>query len=429
MSKFLSKSTESAPAENLRRLLLLRVLSLLGQILAVVLVIYYVELLLPLVPLGVIFLTVLAWTLGSYFFLKSPARISDNMFFIQLVFDVVSLTAVLYFTGGATNPFAWFLLVPHSIASTLLPKLYAWIMALIISASYTGIVFFYKPLVHIDHPMEMGMGGHFHEHIIGMWLGFVLSAFLMAYFVAGMADSLRKRNSLLAKMNARMFRDERLVALGTLATGAAHELGTPLATMDIIAHELEQQFEEPEQRYVKDKLILIQKQIKRCKNSLANITEKALDQKHDTGQVIRAEQYIQNLIAQWQVSQPDVTLHVHWLGKQPQPSILSDLSLSHSMINILDNAAHASPNNVSLSIDWDNKFINIVIEDEGAGMTEQQLSELRANVQLSSGTGLGLGTYIAKAAVERVNGQITWQNKKAKGLLVSVHWPLYKGLG
>ncbi|PCH86091.1 MAG: ATP-binding protein [Piscirickettsiaceae bacterium] len=426
MSRFLPKSTESAPQENFKSLLLLRGLSLFGQVLAIILVVYYVELSLPVLSLGYILVVNIIWTLVSFLILKGRANIADHLFFIQLIFDVATLTAVLYLTGGATNPFAWFLLVPHSIASTLLPRLYAWLMALVTSASYTAIVFFYEPLMHRDHPMEMGMDGHFQEHIIGMWLGFVLSAFLMAYFVAGMAESLRKRNKLLADMKDKMFRDERLVALGTLATGAAHELGTPLGTVDIIAHELEQHFKAPEHEAVRSKLALIQQQVKRCKASLANITETASQQRHDAGQVMAVDDYIQGLIMQWQVSHPDVLLQQQWLGQGDVPNILSDLSLSHSIINVLDNAAQASASQIMLTVSWDDDFVRIVIEDEGPGMSEEQLAALGKSVHSPTSAGLGLGTYIAKASVERIGGNIDWKNGDIKGLHVTVCLPLYK---
>ena len=242
MSRFIPRTSKSAPQENFKSLLLLRVFGMLGQLVAILLAVHHIQLSLPIEPLLALLLVNAIWSAASYVLFQRQEKVSENGFFIQLVFDVLMLTALLYFTGGATNPFAWLLLVPHTIASTILSKRYAWLMAVIASLAYTVIVYFYVPLMHMDHPMEMGMGGHFEEHIIGMWLGFVLSAFLMAYFVAGMADALRKRNQVLNELKEKMYRDERLVALGTLATGAAHELGTPLGTMDIIAHELELQF-------------------------------------------------------------------------------------------------------------------------------------------------------------------------------------------
>ncbi len=207
----------------------------------------------------------IVWSSVTLFLLKQASQITHNAFFVQLAVDAIALTGILYFTGGATNPFAWFLLVPHSIASTLLSRRHAWLMALLTSVSYTLLVFYYQPLVHSNHAMEMSASGHFAAHVIGMWIGFVLSSFLLAFFVAGMADSLRKRNKLLSDMRERIFRDERLVALGTLASSAAHELGTPLGTMDIVLHELDIDLREKVDESAINKLSILQGQIKRCK--------------------------------------------------------------------------------------------------------------------------------------------------------------------
>ena len=428
MSRFIPRTSKSAPQENFKSLLLLRVFGMLGQLVAILLAVYHIQLSLPIEPLLTLLLVNAIWSAASYVLFQRQEKVSENGFFIQLVFDVLMLTALLYFTGGATNPFAWLLLVPHTIASTILSKRYAWLMAVIASLAYTVIVYFYVPLMHMDHPMEMGMGGHFEEHIIGMWLGFVLSAFLMAYFVAGMADALRKRNQVLNELKEKMYRDERLVALGTLATGAAHELGTPLGTMDIIAHELELQFKTAEQKPIKDKLVLIQKQIKRCKESLANITETATYERLDAGQIIDVDDYIKELVMQWQVSHTSEGFQQQWNGKGVVPKIVSDVSLSHAIINILDNAAQASNEEVVLAVNWDNQYLHITVRDDGPGMSGELLEKLGVSVQPSTQAGLGLGTYIAKASVERLGGFIEWKNNnKEQGLDVLIRVPIYKG--
>jgi two-component system sensor histidine kinase RegB len=427
MSRFIPKTSKFAPQENFKSLLLLRVFGMLGQLVAVLLAIYHVQLSVPIEPLLSLLLVNAIWSAASYVIFKRQEKLSENSFFIQLVFDILMLTALLYFTGGATNPFAWLLLVPHTIASTILSRRYAWLMAVIASLAYTIIVYFYVPLMHMGHPMEMGMGGHFEEHIIGMWLGFVLSAFLMAHFVAGMADALRKRNQILNELKEKMYRDERLVALGTLATGAAHELGTPLGTMDIIAHELEQQFKTTEQKPIKDKLVLIQKQIKRCKESLANITKTASYERLDAGQIMDVDDYIKVLVTQWQVSHSSVDFQQEWEGAGVVPKIVSDATLSHAIINILDNAAQSSTEQVKLRVNWDNKYLHIIVRDDGPGMSDELLEKLGLSEQPSTQAGLGLGTYIAKASVERLGGFIEWKNNNEQGLDVLIRVPIYGG--
>jgi two-component system sensor histidine kinase RegB len=419
-----NKISTVTSSDEWHRVLFLRAVSLVGQIIAILIAIYYLELELPLIPLMGIISLLCVWSFFSFLSLKRSTKVSDLAFFIQLTIDVLELTAVLYLTGGATNPFAWFLLVPHSIASSVLARSYAWVMAVITSLAYTSIVFYYQPLFHLGHVLEMGTDGHFQEHIIGMWIGFVLSAFLMAYFVAGMADSLRRRNKLLTDMQQKMFRDERLVALGTLAAGAAHELGTPLATVDIVAHELKLEFDAPEDKSVSDKLTVIQNQIKRCKDALSSITQTATESRHDSGQALAVDVYLKNTLNQWRVSHLDAKLEEAYEGVEPVPMVISDFSLTRAIINILDNAVQASPYDVKFSAYWTQEALTIVIKDEGPGLTHTQLETLGEPVKSSKDSGLGIGMHLSKASIEHIGGSIGWQNRKTRGVVVTITIPL-----
>ncbi len=411
-------------ASALRRLLSLRACNIGGQVIAILAAVYYLEMSLPIEPLVIILASLIAWSVLTLFLFKQRNNITDNLFFLQLSVDVLALTAMLYFTGGATNPFAWFLLVPHSIASTLLSRRYVWLMALLTSLSYTLIVFFYTPLVHLGHQMEMGMNDHFQDHVIGMWIGFVLSTVLMAHFVGGMAESLRKRNAQVLRLREQMFRDERLVALGTLATSAAHELGTPLGTMDVLTHELALVLEQASDTSVGKKLIMIQGQIKRCKAVLLSITKTAVDYKYDSGQLMTAEEYLDTVIMQWKISNLDVGFNFRIKGKSPLPNVISDTGLTRALVNVLDNAAQASPHFVCLELDWNADNLSIVISDEGDGMAAEQLDKLGKHPMTSKEEGLGIGLYLTKATIEKLGGSIEWQNRQLNGVEVSIKLPL-----
>ncbi len=422
---FTDVESKSHPLNSaLKRLFSLRAFNISGQIIAILAAIYYLDISLPIQPLAIVLMSLVFWSVLTLFLFKQPSKITDNVFFLQLSVDALALTAMLYFTGGATNPFAWFLLVPHSIASTLLSRRYVWLMALLTSLSYTLVVFFYLPLVHLDHPMEMGMGDHFQDHVMGMWIGFVLSTMLMAHFVAGMAESLRKRNAQVLQLREQMFRDERLVALGTLATSAAHELGTPLGTMDVLAHELALELEQASDTSIGRKLSIIQGQIKRCKNVLLSITRTAADHQYNFGQLMTVDDYMDTVITQWKISNLDVHFSQVIKGKGPMPSLISDTALTRALINVLDNAAQASPHFICLELDWNADSIRIVIIDEGEGMAAEQLEKLGKQPMTSKEEGLGIGIYLTKATIEKLGGYIQWQNRQTKGVQVSIQLPL-----
>lgn len=414
-------------SDNLKGLLGLRLASIVGQIIAIILATSYLDMSIPLIPvLGVIAASVM-FNFLSLLLLKYPQRINDNTILFQLLFDVFQLTATLYFIGGATNAFAWFLLVPHTVASTLLSKTYAWLMGVSTALSYTFIMFFYRPIMHMGHEMEIPEGGHFQEHVFGMWIGFVLATFLIAYFIAGMAETLRRRNEMLTDLREEALRDERLIALGTLATGAAHELGTPLATMDILAHDLEISFDELNDIELTQKLVLIQEQIKRCKNTLSSITRNYSLDAAEEGQVVPIDVCISHIIKQWRISHLGVRLKEQYNGGQPAPAFISTAAFSHALINVLDNAAQASPDIVNILVSWNEQLIVITVIDEGDGMGKEILESLGSPVKSSKESGLGIGLSLTKASIERMGGSIRWENSDRGGVAVSIEFAT--GLG
>ena len=166
---------------------------------------------LPLFPLSIII--AMHGLINSFTLLrmKRPKSVTSWEFFTQLVMDSMVLTAMLYFTGGYTNPFVSLFLLPLVTASTILPQGFAWAMAALTTSCYTLLMFFYRPLPHSN----MEHMGDFNLHVLGMWFGFLLSAGLIAFFLVRMANSLRERDRILTATREKTLRDQHLVALGT----------------------------------------------------------------------------------------------------------------------------------------------------------------------------------------------------------------------
>lgn len=412
---------------NLRSLLLLRSIGIGAQALVIVLAIYAFDIKLPLIPLLLVLGLLSSWNLYSWRS-NDPLKNNENHFFSQLIIDVLALSAILYFSGGATNPFTWLFLLPIIIAATTLPALHIWMLAFVTISAYSLLMRYYLPLeyVHSDHD------GSFNQHIFGMWFGFIFSAVTVAYFISGMARNLRQRDQRLAEAREQQLRDERLIALGTLATGAAHELGTPLATMAIITDELIDEYNANEESELNSEagrqLQIIRQQIQRCKNALSTLSASSGEFRAESGQVIEVEKYLLQIIQQWQTQRPGIHISQQFKPEDPQACILADQALSQALVNVLNNAADASPNSVSIHAQWNKKILDIQIKDRGQGLSHLASNRIGkepySSKQQGTESGLGLGLFLAHASIERMGGDITLFNRKQGGVCTRIVLPL-----
>ncbi len=410
---------------NLRRIVALRGVSISLQAMLMAIAYLAMDIAIPMLPAGLVLMALLVWNLFSWWRSHQARPISHREFFFQLVVDVMAFSAVLYFTGGASNPFAWFYLLPLMIAATVLPAGYVWSMAGMTIACYSLLMFFYVPL----HPHGAMQGNEgFAQHIFGMWFGFVMSAVLVSYFVSNMARNLRHRDRILAEAREQALRDERIVALGTLAAGAAHELGTPLGSIALVADDLIQDLEDEsgfdKARWHISQLKIIREQVKRCKEALSVLSAAAGKQRADEGGAVRVERYLRELIRQWQLERPGVVLSYCLEGEHPAPSILSDRALTQALTNIFNNAADASPDNVELRACWDSQRLRIVFLDRGPGITEEALLRAGKTLFSSKDQGLGVGLFLAHAVIERLGGHVVHQQRAQGGTCTRIELPL-----
>ncbi len=355
----------------------------------------------------------------SWLKLRRRATITNNTFFLQLLIDVTVLTAILYFTGGSTNPFVSLLLLPLVIVAATTPRHYAWAMAVITIACYTLLMFFFTPL----HKMGEHQSSIFDQHIVGMWFSFLLGVGLIVFFVVKLADSLRAREQTINDAREKALRDEHLIALGTFAAGAAHELSTPLATMAVITKELQNEFtDQPE---ISGQTQLLREQVERCKQTLTQLSARA-GQSRAEGSSIRQplDSYLNNVLQQWRLMRPEVTMQPQWHGTQPAPQIMADDTLSQALTSILNNAADASPQQIEIIGDWTNQQLQLTINDRGTGIDAKTLAAIGTPFVTSKKEGQGLGLFLAHAVIERLGGNISIDNRTGGGISVKILLPL-----
>ncbi|HEC19035.1 MAG TPA: HAMP domain-containing histidine kinase [Gammaproteobacteria bacterium] len=405
--------------DNLHRLAILRGLGIAIQALLIAIAQWWLGLALPILPLAFILTIHGLWAVFTAWRAQQRRDVSNNEFTLQLTTDILAFSGVLYFVGGATNPFAWFYLLPLTIAATLLNRAQTWGLAALTVICYSLLMRYHLPF-SLDNT---GHNGNFSQHVFGMWFGFVMSAGLVAYFVTGMAEGLRARDHRLAEAREQALRDEQVVALGTLAAGAAHELGTPLNTMAIINDELKEDFPPQKDHKLNQQLSMISEQIDRCKAALSVISASAGELRADAGEALPVEPYLQNLLSRWHAERPETQLQKTIHGSQPIPFLIADLALDQAIINILNNAADVSPEWVAFHASWTPQQLNIEIRDHGPGLSQYAEPRIGKIPCSDKDHGLGLGLYLAHSVIERMGGNVQLFNDR-QGSCALIQLPL-----
>lgn len=410
---------------NLRRLLLLRGIAIAGWIAALYFILSSLELTLLLVPIGTVIMAWILISVATWWWYRDRVEIPDPVFFSQLIVDILLLTALLYLTGGSTNPLTLLFLLPLTISAALLPGRYTWVIALLTVISYSLLLYVFIPLPFSVHTHEQ----EFDVHILGMWSGFVLSAGLIATFVARMGQALRERDRLLAQSREHALRDERIVALGTLAAGAAHELGTPLGTIGLLAGEIEAEYATTDPELAARARILKQ-QVRRCKETLAMLSMSAGQNQAASGRSRRLDDWLEELLRHWRDLRPGITMKVR-LGAAdgsvgPAPDIVAEQTLSHALTSILNNAADASRDDIEVDARWDTTRLCFEVRDRGAGLAPSLQSAVGKIVFSTKrpDEGLGLGLYLAYSVIERLHGRVQLFNREGGGACTRVELPL-----
>lgn len=405
--------------EDLQRLLLLRLLVVLGP--GVMLLWLYFGLTppQPIPPWSIaLFLGLMAL---AFIVLRLRARLFKPVaaweLFAHLQIDVLALTVLLYFSGGASNPFVSLLLLPLIITAALLPAGWVWAMAGVTVAAYTVLMFHYLPLPG----MLSGHGPGFEAHLWGMWLVFVISALLIAGFVARLAAALRTRDREVAQLREKALRDEQILTLGMFAAGAAHELGTPLSTIAILAKELER--EHDEHSLLCADLRTLRQQVEACKAILGDLLRGA-DLTADREATQPLDALLERTRNRWQLLRPWVPLRVHCAGPAPAPAVTAPQTLGQTLISLLDNAADACPEGVDLAGHWDARRVIIEIRDRGPGLPAEMVKCPPGEAFFSTKDGgTGIGLLLANATLERLGGQVSLSRDPRGGTCTRIDLP------
>ena len=406
---------------QLRRLVALRSMAATAQLLTLAAVWKILELELNWQPMLLTIAGLAAINLFSWRRLLNGKPVPNAELFAQLCVDVLALSILLYYSGGSTNPFVSLYLLPLVIAAATLPGRYTWGMAALTSACYSVLMFYYIPLPH-NHQHDGDSA--FNAHVVGMWLGFVFSTVVVAYFVVQMAQAVRSRDEMLARVREEILRNERVVALGTQAAGAAHELGTPLSTMAVVIGEL--QHDTVAQPGWRDALGILNEQVRGCRRILDKILANAQDGGATSLQP--ADRMMAEVLDEWQLLRPAAQYRYSGNGAQPAPLVSVDATLRAALMNLLNNAADAAPASdtlqaIEICARWGAANFTLEIHDHGKGLSEEVELKAGSAFFTTKTEGYGLGLFLANATIERMGGSVRLFNREAGGATTEIILP------
>ena len=342
---------------------------------------------------------------------------------MQLGFDLMQLVALLFFTGGVVNPFALLLIGPVAVAGSSLPWRHAAILTVLAVASATSLAFWAAPLPWIagesfSPPLIYRLGA---AAAIGVGVTFTAGYGWMA------ARQARRMELALHVTQAVLAREQRLSALGGLAAAAAHELGTPLATLSVVAKELAR--EGPES--IREDARLLLSQTERCREILRRLTEapEAEDAVHARMSLV---QLLHEVIEPHAGAPVRVEAVVTGAPGASAPDVRRMPEVLRAMTSLVDNAVDFARSDVLITARFDQSQVSIEVRDDGPGFAADVLGKLgrpyvtsrpAGENSRSSHSGMGLGFFIAKTLLERTGARLEFKNGKGGGAIVAARWP------
>jgi len=402
-----------------KTVVVLRWIALIGQLLTIYFVHFYIGFDLPLIFCS---LTIFCGGLTNIFiqFNFRKNQLSNIESTILLFYDVIQLAVLMYLTGGVTNPFIIFLIVPALISSTLLNLASTLFLSIITIMSLTLLTFNYFPL-----PSE----GNIHFHVPDYYIYSIPSALVIAliflnYFGFRFGYEARRRGNALNRLELILAKEQELESIGHQAAAAAHSLGTPLSTITVIAKELKKEM--INNKEFKDDVDTILEQAKKCGDILKKISQ---------NQIVDDE-YIKNITLQdllFEITKSfesitEKNLNLNLENAKKRIPIKRSAELTYGIRNFVGNAVKFSKKNININLVGNNQTTTLQISDDGPGFPDDIYKIIgepyisTKSKKLKSKAGLGLGTFIGKTLLERKKANIEFLKSSNGGALVEISW-------
>jgi two-component system sensor histidine kinase RegB len=405
----------------------LRWLAVVGQLAAVLLVRFGLGFPIPLIPLTIclLFIAGSAWLNVVLSFRYSQSdRLEDKPAAAILGYDIIQLGALLYLTGGIENPFAVLLLAPVMIAAvSFSPSTTGGLFVLMVIVA-TAISFFHYPLPWMrNSPLQIPA-----LYSVGIWAAVTVSAAFTVVYASRIAEETRKLADAFAATELVIAREQLLSQLDGLAAAAAHELGTPLATISIAAKELRKQFPAGNQE---DDIGLIIQEVGRCRSILGKLASLGEDETGNILQEMNLDLLIEEAAGPYRGF--DIAINVVKNGSAPEPVCRRNPGLLYGLGNLIENATDFAKSEVRVIARWNKNILEITIEDDGPGFSPDVIGRIgepyvttRADrhIKHETDSGLGLGLFIAKTLLERSGATVVTSNRlpPQSGARITMRW-------
>ena len=415
------------PDVRLHTILRLRWLAVLGQLSAIFIVAQGFDFEVPILPC----LVVIGLSAGLNLALQiafAPTHRLDPVFAAALLaMNIVELAALLLLTGGLQNPFSFLFLAPVLISATALPTRYTIALGLLAATCATILGFFHLPLPwNGNEPLVLPP-----TYMIGVWLSIIMALVVTSLYAFQVTEEARKLSDALAATELVLTREQHLTQIDGLAAAAAHELGTPLSTIFLIANELQNAAKDraPDDPLIAD-VATIREQAKRCRDILAKITQ--LSSSGAPFDRMPLSNLIEEVVAPHREFGIDLKIRIAE-GSPPEPVGLRNPAVLYGIGNFVENAVDFARDAVQVDAWWSREQVDIVISDDGPGIPPDLLKKIgepylsrRAAADSRSGhRGLGLGVFIARTLLERTGAKVSFSNQPFPnhGAVVTISWP------
>lgn len=403
---------------RLRTLIVLRWLAVAGQAITLVVVSWLLGFDLPLIMCGTVVAASAILNLGLITTRDIQRLTSHHEAFVQLGFDVMQLCLLLILTGGLLNPFVVMIVAPVTIGVAALPPRYAIGLGGLALAGMAAMASFALPLPWIaGETLQLPV-----LYEAGLGIAFIIAVAFTAAYAWRIGQEARRMGAALAAAQSILSREQKLSAVGSLAAAAAHELGTPLATIQLTAKEIAR---EATDETLKEDAELLVSQTKRCRDILQRLSaqREARDKMHDR---IGLRDALDEVCGPLRGLGVGITIRTG--SQDPEPVLTRLPEVLYGLGNLVENAVEFARDHVVIEGEWNDEVVRVIINDDGRGFAPEILGRI-GEPYISSragevGGGLGLGTFIAITMIERLGGEARFANGgELGGALVQIDWP------